>query len=288
MTRKILVSGLNGMVGTYLKKIFETNEVNFEIADRNNFELSNHKKIKETLNEYRPDILIHLSAETNVDLCEKNPEIAIMNNYESVKLISKICNDIGTYFIFVSTSNVFGSDNRIIYNELDIPSPLNYYGKSKLKAEESINKYNSENSLIIRAGWMIGGGIKKDKKFFGNIVRQINDNPSKDLIAVNDRFGTLTRASLLAEFINKSIDNRFYGTIHFASLGVTSRYEIAKKICQKLKFKGNLIGAESSMFPLPAPRPFSEGIKTLYNLGDYFTENNEVSIEKYIKEFYEN
>jgi len=276
------------MVGTYLSKILETKGVNFQIADRNNFELSNHAKIKDTLCQYRPNILIHLSAETNVDLCEKNPEIALINNYESVKLISKVCNDIGTYLIFISTSNVFGSDIKLIYNELDSPSPLNYYGKSKLKAEESINRFNPENSLIIRAGWMIGGGIKKDKKFFGNIIRQINENPTKDLTAVNDKFGTITRASLLAEFINGCITNRIYGTLHFASLGVTSRYEIAKKICQKLKFKGNLIGSESSIFPLPASRPFSEGIKTLYDLGERYTENKEVSIEKYIREFYEN
>jgi len=285
MATKILLTGASGMLGLYLREMLDSSSYNLIIGDRSNFDISDRNIVATTINDNKPDIIIHLAAETNVDLCEKQPKIALINNSLCVEEISKICSKLGIYFIFISTSNVFGVGDKMVYNELDRPCPANYYGKSKLLAEDFINSYNRNNSLIIRAGWMIGGGIKRDKKFVGNIVRQIASKECNEIISVKDKFGSITRAKLLAEFIFCCLSNRMFGTLNFASKGVVSRYEIAKLVCEKLEFRGAVKGVNSCFFPLPAPRLLSEGIETIYDIEERFNETFEESIKKYINEF---
>lgn len=157
----------------------------------------------------------------------------------------------------------FWGEGKLSYNELDIPLPMNYYGRSKLMGELSVRNVCPNNHLIIRAGWMIGGGLEKDHKFVGKIIQQINTGATS-IKAVSDRLGSITSAMQLCDFIVWAISNRHTGTLHFASSGTISRFDIACTIGDLLNFKGDIVPVYSSMFPLSAPRPFSEGIESIY------------------------
>ncbi len=119
-----------------------------------------------------------------------------------------------------------------------MPLPLNYYGRSKLYGEHEVRSFCPTNHLIIRSGWMIGGP-SRDHKFVGKIVQQIKDGAT-ELKAVNDRLGSITSAQQLCKFILWAIEHRPTGTVHFASGGVVSRYDIAMAIGEMLNFSGQL------------------------------------------------
>lgn len=283
--KKILLTGSNGMLGKYLLKFLEDRR-DFKIInpDRQEFNISDTNKIENYIKEIKPDIIFHLAAETNVDLCETNPRHALITNSLSVEKISKIANELSCYLVFISTSNVFGGKSSLKYNELDIPDPVNYYGKSKHKAETFITQNNVNNSLIIRAGWMIGGGVERDKKFVGKIIHQIKEG-SSSVKAVGDKYGTITMASSLAKFIIKSMEDNLIGTYHYASNGLLTRYDIAKIIIKELNCNVSLFETKSCQFPLPASRPVSEGIESLYLDEKDGIRHYEEDLHEYIKEF---
>lgn len=260
---KIFVTGGTGMLGTYVTNTLANEGHEAIIADRGHFDLACPKAIFNYVKQANPDVILHFAAETDVDLCEREPARAGICNHLSTEQIAKAAHACGAWLLYISSSNVFGAEGKISYNELDIPLPTNYYGRSKLNGEEAVRASCPDNHLILRAGWMIGGGPGKDHKFVGKIIQQIKQGAT-ELKAVSDRLGSITSAGLLSDFIIKAMASRETGTYHYASHGTISRFDIARAIGDILHFKGNILPVESSRFPLSAPRPFSEGIQSIY------------------------
>lgn len=264
---KILITGGTGMLGAYVTEALDNGNNEIVVTNRTDFDLSRPEHIYEFIQDISPNVILHFAAETNVDLCEREPSRAGIYNHLATMQIAKAARDCGAWILYISSSNVFGGEGRYIYNELDIPQPTNYYGRSKLFGEHEVRAFCPTNHLIIRSGWMIGGGPAKDHKFVGKIIQQIKDGATS-LKAVNDRLGCITYARQLCKFICWAIENKTVGTLHFASSGVVSRFDIAKAIGEMLNFEGSIIPVQSSMFPLSAPRPLSEGIESIY-MGEY-------------------
>lgn len=259
---KILITGATGMLGGYVKKFIDNTKYEIFCPKRSEFDLKKIDNIAKIIKDFKPNIILHLAAETNVDLCEVDIAHAAQVNYLATQEIAKTASEIGAWMVYISTSNVFGADKKLSYNELDLPCPLNYYGKSKLAGEEGVKKYLAQNSLIVRSGWMIGGGAQRDQKFVGKIIAQIR-NKALVLKAVDDKYGTVTFACALAKFIIDSMKIRKVGLYHFASQGLVTRFDIANLVARNLNFQGELKPVKSSEFPLSAPRPDSEGISSV-------------------------
>lgn len=259
----ILVTGSTGMLGRYVMGLLKLDGSDIVVSSRADTDFTDPHKVYERIRQIRPRAILHLAAETDVDLCEREPRRAGLVNHLSTDGVARAAAELGAWLLYISTSNVFGGEGKLTYNELDLPSPTNYYGRSKLQGEFAIRQRLPDNHLIIRAGWMIGGGAQHDHKFVGKIIKQVNEG-GNTLRAVTDKFGTLTAASSLAKFIAESLKQRRTGTLHYSSLGVVTRLDVARAIAELMSFKGDIIGVPSSMFPLSAPRPQSEGIESIY------------------------
>jgi dTDP-4-dehydrorhamnose reductase len=261
--KKILITGGTGMLGAYLVRSEISQRYDLIQADREQFDLASPAEIHAYVLAVKPDAVLHLAAETNVDLCEKEPQRAAVRNHLATQAIARACAQIDAWLAYVSTSNVFGAEGKLAYNELDMPMPVNYYGRSKLFGEHAIRTERPRDHLIVRAGWMIGGGAGRDHKFVGKIIEQIRNNAA-GLKAVGDKYGTITRAKALSELLAWALECRLTGTYHFASEGLVTRFDIAASIAEFLGYEGPVTSVESSQFPLSAPRPMSEGIRSIY------------------------
>jgi dTDP-4-dehydrorhamnose reductase len=260
---KVLVTGATGMLGVYVCEKLQKTPYEVILADRKQFDLKNPGAVFSYVTNLKPDVVLHLAAETNVDLCEVDPQIAGVCNHLSTVSIAKASELCGAWILYVSTSNVFGSRGSFEYNEIDEPAPMNYYGRSKLMGEYAIKQYCPVNHLIVRAGWMIGGGINRDHKFVGQLIKKIT-NDAGEIKVVGDKFGSLTSASSLSKFVVWAMDARISGTYHYSSKGTITRFSIAQALARLLKKDVNLTLVKSSEFPLSAPRPFSEGLCSIY------------------------
>ena len=139
--------------------------------------------------------------------------------------------------LYISTAGIFDGLKEF-YDEDDEPKPMGIYAISKYEAEKFVVQ-NSKKFIICRAGWMMGGGPKKDKKFVKKILQQIK-NGKKELFIVDDKFGTPTYTHDFAKNTEALIETDNFGLYNMACEGNTSRLEVTEEILKILKLSDKI------------------------------------------------
>jgi dTDP-4-dehydrorhamnose reductase len=261
----ILLTGGSGQVGSQVKKLLDLNEIPYLSPTSKEFPLDNHLEIIHYLSINYFTTIIHLAAETDVDFCEMNPNLAFERNSKSVAVIADYCVKNSKKVIYLSSSAVLSGGSSFLHPENSAYFPSNVYGASKMRGEIAILESPVEH-LIIRASWMLGISTK-GPKFAQIIYERISEGES--VSAVFDKFGSLTSTKRLAEFIVKNLEFNKSGIVHVASKTPCSRYEIAKFIANYLEKSVVVDSVSNEDFKLPAPRGFSEGLQSENASGYY-------------------
>ncbi len=182
----------------------------------------------------------------------------LTNTIAAVHLFN-LAKDKNIPYVFISTAGIFGNDKEF-YTEDDQPFPLSTYGKSKYYVEQLLLNQDYPKYWIFRAGWMMGGGPNKDKKFVNKIMNQINSG-TKELFVVDDKLGVPTYTKDFADSILRHIEEELpYGLYNMVSQGEASRYETAVAINKYLNLNLIINKVDSNYFKIEysAPRPYSE------------------------------
>ena len=245
---KVLITGSDGMVGSYVDFGIKTNRRSLDVTDL--------KEVLSICQKYKPKAIIHLAAETDVDRCERDPEYAYLINSIGTYNMAITAKELGVKLIYISTAGIFDGTKKSPYTEKDEPNPQNYYGHSKFLGELTV-KGILKNYLILRVCWMMGGGPAKDQKFVAKIIKQFDKGEIK---AVDDQIGSPTFGKDLISAIKKLIEEDMIGIYNLANKGVCSRYDVAKEIVSILKPEMKVTLAKMSDFNLDAPRTFNEGL----------------------------
>lgn len=245
---KVLITGANGMVGSY---------VDFGIkTDRRSLDVTDLKEVRAVCRKYKPEAIIHLAAETDVDRCERDPEHAYLINSVGTFNVATVAKEIGAKLVYVSTAGVFDGLKKTNYTEKDKPNPQNYYGQSKYFGELAVRGI-LDNYIIARVCWMFGGGPKKDQKFVAKIIEQL---PKGELKVVTDQIGSPTFGKDLIAGIKKLLKSDSKGIYNLANEGVCSRYEFAQTIVKILGKNTKILPVKMSDFKMDAVRTFNEGM----------------------------
>jgi len=259
---KIMINGAGGMLGQAVHEVFCNNaECMFTDIDVNEkwltrLDFRNRAEYQKQVNEFKPDAIVHLGAYTDLEYCEENIQDAYLTNAISVEHAVSIAKKIDARLIYISTAGIFDGKKEF-YDELDLPNPLGVYARSKYWGERSVLE-SSPESLVVRAGWMMGGGFNKDKKFVKKMVSQI-ESGSKVLKVVNDKLGTPTYTFDFAQNLWNLIEGERVGLFNMVSAGFTSRLDVARAIVEELNVDVDVIEVSSNYFPdYFAPRPDCE------------------------------
>jgi dTDP-4-dehydrorhamnose reductase len=277
----ILITGGSGMLGKYVLDEFQRLELDFIAPSRKEFNLTSSESVINYLNQHTFKGIIHLAAETDVDLCERSVSHAYRVNTLATLEIARFAGENNIPVIYISTSSVFGGIIKLNYCELDTPMPINYYAQSKLAAEKYLSAF-CPNNLIIRSSFMIGGGPQRDKKFISTLLPRLKEN--KPVSMVFDKIGSLTYAYDLAVFIAQAYKAKSIGLLHFSSKNSCSRYDVIQYIAQKIGSTSEISEVSSQHFPLSAERSLSEALISVSPLSP---ENRrwETIIDSYLKEW---
>lgn len=207
---------------TVMATDIDVNEEYLTYAD-----VRDYKAIHTMIKTFNPDIVFHLAALTDLEYCELHPDEAWETNALGTENIANICKELDTPMVYICTAGIFDGKQEE-YVDYDIPNPLNYYGKSKYAGELVVKNLLSKY-FIFRAGWMMGGGPKKDKKFVNKIMKQITTG-KEELFVVDDKLGTPTYTFDFAKNMLHVIEQNLYGVYNSVCSGSCSRYDVAKEI----------------------------------------------------------
>ena len=246
---------------------------------------------KKDVYSFEPDYLFHLGAYTDLEYCELNPDDTYMTNTVSVENAVYIANELNIPLLYISTAGIFDGKKES-YDDWDLPNPLGVYARSKFMGERFVVE-NAQRYLVCRAGWMMGAGPKKDKKFIQKLMRQIKEN-KKELFIVNDKDGTPTYTHDFAKNVKLILGKKYWGLYNMVCEGQTSRLEIARELL-KILYKEKeikIIEVNSDYFKKQyfAERPSSERLVnkklSLRNLN--VMRDWRVALKDYLKNYYKN
>jgi len=292
---KIYIAGCGGMLGeAFFEKFKQDYQLKCTDIDVNEDWLSyldfrDFENYKKDVNNYEPDWLFHLGAYTDLEYCELHEEDTYITNTDSVKYAVKIANGLNIPILYISTAGIFDG-KKAVYDESDNPNPIGYYGKSKYFGEKYVIE-NAKGYLICRAGWMMGGGPNKDKKFIQKIIKQIQSG-NKELHIVNDKLGTPTYTHDFAANVKLLIEKGERGLFNMVCGGLTSRFEVATELVKILGLKDEIkiTEVDSNYFSKEyfAERPACERLinKRLDDLELNIMRDWRIALKKYIDEYY--
>lgn len=266
-----LVIGGDGFVGGYfLQRSSHSHASKHYLAPTHkDLDITNKHTVLEYLAEIKPQCVINFAAYTNMDESErernKKHEKTWAINYLGVKHIADACKKNNSFFIHISTDAVFpGTDDHPgPYSESDtLPKNgkgLNWYGFSKLRAEEKI-KTMHHNYAIIRISHPFGNP-KSERDLVRKTIRDIA--AGHRLFA--DQLFTPTFLEDLTRTIWEIQSGRISGIFHVGCRGLVARIEFSRYLSQKLNMKEELkVGSLKEFLAVPhrAPRTRLGGFKT--------------------------
>lgn len=293
---RILVTGAAGMLGTDLCPIFKEKghylmetDINCQEKRIKYLDVRDSRAVFKTVKKYNFDLVIHLAAETDLEVCEQDPNHAYLTNTVGTQNAALACQAYSIPMVHVSTAGVFDGEKNEPYTEFDMPNPINVYGASKYQSEKIVEKLLNRY-YIVRAGWMIGGA-DKDKKFVAKIIKQIKEGKKK-LFVVDDKFGTPTYTVDFSNCLSNLIKTGFYGLYHMVCEGEGTRFNVAKEILRflkKEKIKVKPVNSDYFAKEFFAPRAKSEVmINYMLELRGLNTMRPwKVALNEYLKKNYE-
>jgi dTDP-4-dehydrorhamnose reductase len=227
-------------------------------------DVRDYAAMRKSILPFKPEVIINLAALTDLEQCEHEPENAWLTNGLGAENLGLIANELDATYVYVSTAGIFDGQQDV-YTDFDTPNPLSCYGRSKFHGEQFVCR-TVRKHYVPRAGWMMGGGPGKDKKFVNKIFRQITDGKA-ELFVVDDKLGTPTYTVDFAAGVRRLLESDMYGLYNHSGEGGCSRYDIAAEFvrCLGLEAEIKLTKVDSSFFAKEyfATRPASEALTNL-------------------------
>ncbi|VAX28110.1 dTDP-4-dehydrorhamnose reductase [hydrothermal vent metagenome] len=269
---RIMVLGSNGMLGQGLTQYFmfkrdvELFCASFEDSsffpkvEYSKVDISSPREVKHLINDFCPDVVINAAAYTNVDGCESEKELAWKVNVTGVENIVKYIKGCKAHLIHMSSDYIFDGTAGP-YHETDLPSPISYYGKTKLAAENAILS-NNVHYTIIRTNVLYGPTRFGRPDFVKWVVNSLRDQ--KQIRIVNDQFNNPTYIDDLISAIAKIIEAKKKGIYNIGGSQLLSRLEFTYKIADYFDLDKSLITEIiTAELHQPAPRPLKSGLVNL-------------------------
>lgn len=256
--KSVIVIGADGQLGSELCRQLG---LRARGITRSECDLSDRSKIHRLLNEHRPQIVINTAAYTAVDRAEVETTLCHAINAEAVLTLARGCREIDATLVQISTDYVFGADQarNVPYVEEDEPSPLNFYGHSKLAGEQyaaEAGKY-----FVIRTCGLYGLRAKPTQSNFVDTMLRLSGE-REVLRVVADQHCTPSYTAHVASAILQLMRTNAYGLYHVVNDGATTWYEFATEIFRIAGLEMQVDSIASSEYKTAAKRPNFSVLKT--------------------------
>jgi len=269
---RVLITGANGMLGQQLVQLLgrmpEYDVLATGRDDKPRFkggscgytrlDIADPNAVERLFADFSPDVVINCAAMTQVDACETDRDRCWQVNALAVESLAKACHARGAHLVQVSTDFIFNGEDGP-YREDARPSPLSYYGRSKLAGENHARGAGTHRWAIVRTVLVYGATVDSNR---GNFVTWVRDSlrNGNQIRVVTDQWRTPTYVVDLARAIERVVRFRKHGVFHVSGRELMSVNEFAHVIADTLDLDSNLIlPANKTTFSQPAERPPKTG-----------------------------
>ncbi len=238
--KRLFVTGGSGFIGGHVARLargewdvtaaYGTHLPNMEGVSWKRVDLADASAVKQAVDDAKPDAILHLGAVSNIDLCEREQDYAQAVNVGGTIAVTEAALEHECRLVSVSTDNVFDGE-RGSYNEDDAPNPINFYGKTKVLAEEAVHRQTT-HALVVRIPLTLGFPVTGAGSFLAGISQSVqNGDPIWFATReVRSPIDVTTLARALLELSGSEID----GVIHVAGTEAADRGALGRAVLEKL------------------------------------------------------
>lgn len=199
---------------------------------------------------FKPEVVVHSAAMTDVDGCESHSKEALAINGRGSGNIAAACREYDARLIAISTDYVFEGNLGRPYRESDPAEPVTQYGISKLEGEKLISSLCPDH-LILRIAWLYGPGGPS----FVHTISRLLKLDGEPLKVVEDQLGNPTSTDAVAGAVIDYLDKPIAGIVHCTCEGEASWFQFASEIKKIMSSDRGIVPCSSEEYPRPAPRP---------------------------------
>jgi dTDP-4-dehydrorhamnose reductase len=221
-------------------------------------ELGDGRSAEEALLRFRPEAVLHAGAATDVDACERDPELAWRVNVGGTEQVARACRALGARLVAVSTDYVFDGEAGP-YGEDDLPNPRGAYARTKRCGEEAALLLVPD-CAVARVAVVYSGRPGAKATFASQIVEKLSrGEPVK---AFSDQLVSTTHAAGgAARCLELLLETSHRGVLHVSDATVLSRVEFAERVAARFGLRGEIVPVRTAEAKLAAPRPLRGGLR---------------------------
>lgn len=274
--QRILVTGANGLLGQALVERL-AREPGYDVLATGrqaeplhtgvsggyvSMDVTSPSDVRAVFDDFAPDVVVNCAAMTQVDACESERDRCWKVNVDAVDHLARACLAGGSRLVQVSTDFVFDGRSGP-YRENDRPEPVNFYGRSKLAAENAARGAGMDRWSVVRTVLVFGTGERLSRSNFvlwvaGELAE------GRPVRVVTDQFRTPTWSADLADGIERVIRFGKTGTYHISGRELMSVHEAARTVAEVFGHDPDLVlPVDGRTFSQPAPRPLHTGFLIL-------------------------
>lgn len=272
---KILITGADGNLGSYLSRNLSENHTVFSL-NKNNLDITSKASCTEIISKLKPEIVIHTAALSNIDMCERDETSAYTINTIGSLNVAYPCSLLDIPIVYISCNNVYDGNKTSPYYETDLCTPINIYGKTKLAGEKLIRTICTKY-FILRTSWLYG-----TKNCF---VKNIVDNKDVPLFMCSGEISSPTYIKDFYMVIEKILKSDMYGIYNCTNAGGIKKSIWVKSILDYINIKKDIIEIPENFISNRAQRPKCTVLNTslLKNCFEIEMPSWEISLKEYLK-----
>lgn len=275
--KTLLLTGASGFLGSRIAA-FYSKKYNIYAPTHNEMDITSVESVEAAFAKYKPDIVVHCAAISDVGLCEREPEKSWKINVDGSIHIAKASNELGAKCIICSSDQVyFGSSVKEAHREDEELTPANLYGQDKLVAEKKCLEANPD-CVLLRLSWMydtktLVEGEHSD--FFRTLLPKIKN---REVLSypVYDKRG-ITDVNEVVRNLEKTFSIPG-GVYNFGAPNHKNTYDTVYEMFQRAGLGTELLQKNEKAFK-DVPRNISMAQDKIHSYGIHFTQTVDSLVE---------
>jgi dTDP-4-dehydrorhamnose reductase len=199
----------------------------------------------------RPDAVVNLAAVADIDLAEREPEVARKVNFDGARYVAAACAKSKIRYVFFSSDAVFSGEDKC-FREDDVPNPVNIYGRTKLMAEEAVLSIHPA-AAVIRISLVLGFSLAGGNSFLNGLNTKLS--ASQSITAPAYEIRTPIDVLTLSDCVLELCSNDIAGIIHLGATDSIDRYTLSCRLASRMGYPPDLIQPQSEPDSKPGRAP---------------------------------
>jgi dTDP-4-dehydrorhamnose reductase len=231
---KVLITGARGLLGMDTVEVFSKQHEVVPLG-RGELDVTDAAETISTIQDAKPDLVLHFAGFRDLDECELNPDKAYLVNTLGTRNVALGCRKAGAAMLYSSSGCVYSAEKREPYTEFDETDPMNLYGRSKLLAERAMESF-LDRYFIVRLPLLFGKHGKRGRNPVVGILRTAQEKGEAP--GITDQIGSIGYTVHMARAMSQLVETELYGIYHISNKGSCSRYELTAEVIKQAGLEG--------------------------------------------------